>query len=243
MLTLLLFDVDGTLILTGGAGVRGMNRAFESIFAVPRAFDGIPMPGRTDPVILADALARHGIEANAADILQFRARYRQDLADEMRTASVDGARVMPGVRDLLATLRARSDVFLALLTGNYSEAARIKLETLGLWSCFECGAFGEDAADRNGLVSVAIERALHCGMPRGVPRRVCVVGDTPLDVACALAAGVRSIAVTTGGYSAATLRASGAEAVLEDLSDAQAFLRLIDEDAPDGKYTRSPAPA
>lgn len=243
MLTLLLFDIDGTLIQTGGAGVRGMNRAFESVFAVLRAFEGIPMPGRTDPAILADALARHGIDGGVPAARRFRAQYQHDLLDEMRKARAHGARVMPGVRELLATLRARSETFLALLTGNYSEAARIKLDALGLWSSFGCGAFGEDAPERSGLVPVAIDRARRCGMPSIEPRRVFVVGDTPLDVACARAAGVRSIAVATGGFGADLLRASGAEAVLEDLSDTEAFLRLIDGDAPAGEYTRNAARA
>lgn len=243
MLTLLLFDIDGTLIRTGGAGVRGMNRAFESVFAVPRAFEGIPMPGRTDPGILADALARHGIGAGAPAIQRFRAQYEQDLRDEMRKAGARGARVMPGVRELLAALRARSAVFLALLTGNYSEAARIKLEALGLWSCFGCGAYGEDAPERSGLVAVAIERARRCGMPPVEPHRVFVVGDTPLDVACALAAGVRSIAVATGGYTPAALRDSGADAVLDDLSDTEAFLRLIGGEPPCDADTDGATPA
>jgi len=228
MPTLLLFDIDGTLVLTGGAGARAMSRAFESVFHVRDAFRGIPMPGRTDPLILDDALARAGIGADSAAVGRFRERYEIDLADELARSSPGRAVVMAGVRELLEILVSRRDVFLALLTGNYSEAARIKLTHFDLWRYFGCGAYGEDARERSALVPVAVARARACGMPRIDPDRVIVIGDTPLDVACAHAAGVRSIAVTTGGCSAAALRQSGAEAVLEDLSDAGAFLHLVD---------------
>ncbi len=232
MPTLLLFDIDGTLVLTGGAGARAMDRAFESVFQVRDAFGGIPMPGRTDPLILDDALARAGIGADSAAVARFRERYEIELADELAQSSPGRAIMMAGVRELLEILVSRRDVFLALLTGNYSEAARIKLTHFDLWRYFRCGAYGEDARERSALVPVAVARARACGMPRMDPDRMIVIGDTPLDVACARVAGVRSIAVMTGGCSAAALRLSGAEAVLEDLSDAGAFLRLIEEPAP-----------
>lgn len=234
MLKLLLFDIDGTLIHTGGAGTRGMTRAFESVFQVPNAFEGILMPGRTDPRILADTLARRGINANAATIQRFRERYQLDLVEELRQSSPRRALVMPGVRELLDALRPRPDVFLALLTGNYSEAARVKLDHFGLWEYFRCGAFGEDAHERSDLVAVAVERARSAGWRGVAPGDVLVVGDTPLDVACALTAGVRPIAVATGGYAAGVLQASGAEAVFEDLSDTRTFLRLVEEGAAAG---------
>jgi len=231
MPTLLLFDIDGTLIQTGGAGSRGMTRAFESVFQVPSAFRGILMPGRTDPRILADALARAGINASAAAIQRFRERYTLFLVEELGQSSTKGARVMPGVRELLEALGPRPEVFLALLTGNYSEAARVKLEHFGLWEYFRCGAFGEDADERSDLVAVAAGRARSAGWGGRAPGDVLVVGDTPLDVACALAAGARPIAIATGGYDAGALRASGAEVVFEDLSDTEAFLRLVEKEA------------
>jgi phosphoglycolate phosphatase len=226
---LLLFDIDGTLILTGGAGARGMARAFESVFHVRDAFNGIPMPGRTDPQIMGDAFARCGIEADGGALERFRAEYRACLADELRRTSAGRALVMPGVRELLGALQRRPDVFLALLTGNYSDAARIKLEHFGLWRHFRCGAFGEDAPVRSDLVAVAVSRARAHGLQGPAPRDVFIVGDTPLDVACAVTAGVRPIAVAAGGCSPDVLRASGAEVVFEDLSDTDAFLRLVVE--------------
>jgi phosphoglycolate phosphatase-like HAD superfamily hydrolase len=109
---------------------------------------------------------------------------------------------MPGIRPLLDTLASRDDVYLALLTGNYQKAARLKLEHFDLWRYFPCGAFADDAADRNSLLPKALERIRACGGPSVGPPDVIVVGDTPHDVACALAAGARPVGVATGSFSA-----------------------------------------
>jgi phosphoglycolate phosphatase len=228
---LLLFDVDGTLVLTGGAGERAMNRAFAELFGVARGFEGIPMAGRTDPIIVSEALARAGIDAADAGVARFSERYFARLAEELE---LPGPRkgLMPGVRRLLDVLEARPDVFLALLTGNYAEAARIKLGHFDLWRYFACGAFGEDAAERAQLVDVALRRCQARGSPEVAPGDVFVVGDTPLDVACAKANGVRAIAVATGPYGAAQLRESAADVVFEDLSETAAFLAFVNGGAP-----------
>jgi phosphoglycolate phosphatase-like HAD superfamily hydrolase len=136
---------------------------------------------------------------------------------------------MPGVNELLPVLERRDDTFLALLTGNFEEGARIKLSHFDLWRYFKCGAFGGDSADRNALVPFALSRAHACGLPRIKPADVLVVGDTPHDVACALAAGATPVGVATGGYSVAQLRDSGADIVFQDLSDIPAFLRLLEQ--------------
>jgi phosphoglycolate phosphatase-like HAD superfamily hydrolase len=221
-----LFDIDGTLVLTGGAGVRGMARAFADVFAVPDAFSSLHTLGRTDSWILSDALALHGLSADTTTTTRFRDLYVEHLQRELQ---LPGPRkgVMPGVRALLETLVSRREVYLALLTGNYEEAARLKLEFFDLWRYFPCGAFGDDAPDRNGLLPRAIARVRECGGPEVAPEDVVVIGDTPLDVACAAAGGARSIAVATGGYSASALEASGADVVLEDLSDLGAVLRAL----------------
>jgi len=114
-----------------------------------------------------------------------------------------------------------------LLSGNCEEGARIKLEYFDLWKFFRCGAFGDEVSDRNDLFNVAIERAAACGAPPVAANRVVVVGDTVLDIACARAAGARSVAVATGPSDVETLRMAGAEVVFEDLSDAGGFLALL----------------
>lgn len=226
MPTIVLFDIDGTLIRTGRAGSRAMNRAFEDLFGMPRTFDGIQMAGRTDKWILQDAAARAGVKLSEANFQRFRGRYFERLLEAL-TEPGPRKGVLPGVQPLLEALEPRSDVFLALLTGNCEEGARIKLEHFGLWKFFQCGAFGDDAQDRNGLFAVAMQKAEACGAPPVPPKNVIVVGDTVLDVACASAAGARSVAVATGPSDTETLKQSGADVVVEDLRDTAAFLRLL----------------
>ena len=211
-------------MLTGGAGQRAMARAFEELFAVSDAFRDIPMAGRTDTWVLSNAAAAHGILPSALSAFQdaYLAHLERELEDPNPRKTM-----MPGIRRLLDTLASREDMYLALLTGNYEKAARLKLEHFDLWRYFSCGAFADDAADRDSLLPKALERIRACGGPAVQPADVIVVGDTPHDVACALAAGARPVGVATGPFSVQQLRESGAETVFEDLSDTDAFLRLL----------------
>ena len=224
---LILFDIDGTLVLTGGAGGRAMTRAFRDVVGIDDGFRDIPMPGRTDPHIFADAVARAGISVEADLISRFRARYAECLREEiLEPGPLKG--VLPGVRPLLDALAGLDGTWLALLTGNYTDAARIKLEYFDLWRYFACGAYGEEAPDRNHLVPVAMERARACGAQSRALDHVVVVGDTPLDIACAHASGALAIGVATGGHPVGELQASGADVVFEDLSDTGRFLELLE---------------
>jgi phosphoglycolate phosphatase-like HAD superfamily hydrolase len=135
---------------------------------------------------------------------------------------------MPGIRHILDELAGTRDVLVGLLTCNFEAGARVKLGYFDLWRYFRCGAFGDDAADRNELVPFAVRRAEACGLPALPPTDVIVIGDTPADVACAKAAGATAVAVATGGSSVDELRATGAEHVFEDLSDIRAFRRVLD---------------
>jgi len=226
MTKVILFDIDGTLVLTGGAGVRAMSRAFEDLFSVPDAFQTVPMFGRTDAGILYDAAALHEIAHDQLSFERFRTAYLSHLRREIEQPGPRKG-VMPGVRPLLDALGEQDDVYLALLTGNYQEAARVKLEYFDLWHHFRCGAFGDDTPDRNSLFALAVAAIRSHGGPDVDPADVLVVGDTPLDVACADAAGAVSIAVATGSYDVEALRAAGADVVLEDLSDTADVLELM----------------
>ena len=124
---------------------------------------------------------------------------------------------MPGIRGLLDVLQARDDVRLGLLTGNFIEGARIKLEYFDLWKYFPWGAFGGDAASRNDLVPIAVSRARAFGIDEVPPSNIIVVGDTPNDIECARAAGATPVAVATGSYSTEQLRRAGADIVFETL--------------------------
>jgi phosphoglycolate phosphatase len=225
---LVLFDIDGTLVLTGGAGLRAMNGALAEVFGHANALDGIPVAGRTDWAILADAVRRRGRTLDGGLLDDLRRLYVTNLADEIQHHGHGRKGVMPGILQILQQLERRDDVTLGLLTGNFEEGARVKLGHFDLWRYFRFGAFGGDAADRNALVPFAIERARACGAPEISDSDVFVVGDTPHDVMCAHAAGAVAVGVATGSSSVDELRAAGAEHVFADLSDPKAFLRLLE---------------
>jgi len=237
---LVLFDIDGTLVLTGGAGIRAMNRACAELVGHDQALANIPVAGRTDRIILSDVVRAAGHRLDDGLLEQLRDSYILHLREEIerpgRTQNFEsfGARggikaVMPGIPELLSTLERRDDLFLGLLTGNFEAGARIKLEHFGLWQYFRCGAFGDDSADRNDLVPFAVRRAQACGVPRLAAEHILVVGDTPHDIACARAVGAVPVAVATGGFTADQLREHGAEIVFQDLSRTEEFLQLVDE--------------
>ena len=212
-------------MLTGGAGARAMASAFEDVFGVRQGLSGIPMAGRTDAWIFAQAATTHQITYDEARVRSFRESYLKKLATEVHEPGPRKG-IMPGVRALLDQLSAREDVYLALLTGNVESGARVKLEYFDLWRYFRGGAFGDELRDRNDLLKVALERIGASGGP-AQPSEVIVIGDTPLDVAVAKKGGARSLAVATGGYDAATLQASGADIVLESFSDVMAALTAL----------------
>jgi phosphoglycolate phosphatase len=224
---LVLFDIDGTLVLTGGAGLRAMNRACEEIVGHRDALTGIPVSGRTDWIILHDTLARLGRELDQPLFEQLRERYVERLREEIHQPGKGFNGALPGVPDLLEALHPREDVCLGLLTGNFQAGAKIKLQRFDLWRFFRCGAFGDDAADRNALVPVAVDRALSCGVPSLLASDVIVVGDTPHDVACAKAAGATAVGVATGGFTADQLRACGAPIVFDTLRETDEVLRQL----------------
>jgi phosphoglycolate phosphatase-like HAD superfamily hydrolase len=224
---LVLFDIDGTLVLTGGAGFRAMALACDEIVGHADMLTGLAVAGRTDWSILHEALGRLGRELDDGLFNRLRERYLEFLVDEIQKPGKGFNGTLPGVSELLEVLDSRDDVYLGLLTGNFKASARIKLERFDLWRYFRCGAFGDDAPDRNALVPVALERAGACGAPDLRPSDVIVVGDTPHDVACALVVGATPVGVATGGFTADQLRECGAAIVFENLGDTEGFVRLL----------------
>jgi len=204
-----------------------MSLAFEDVLGVRDAFQGLPMAGRTDSWILSDAAAAHCVSLEPRLLERFEQAYLHRLRLEIDTPGDSRKGIMSGVRALLDALFRRDDVYLALLTGNYEQAARIKLEYFDLWHYFRCGAFGDQAPDRNGLLPRALTAVAACGGPSFAPPDVVVIGDTPLDIECAKFSRARSIGVATGMHSVDDLRAAGADAVFTDLSDTQDVLRAI----------------
>lgn len=217
MTRLVLFDIDGTLIRSGRAGVRGMNAAFERLYGRPAALDGISLAGRTDRAIVTDVLRAIGRDATPEAILELRTAYLQHLAEEI-VKPVPDSNVLPGVWPLLDALRADGESVIGLLTGNFEGGAAIKLGHFDLWTRFAFGAYGDEHADRRALVPVAMAAAARAGL--NIPlSQVIVIGDTPLDVDCAQVHGARSIAVATGPFSVQQLETARPDLVVETLED------------------------
>jgi phosphoglycolate phosphatase len=206
--TILLFDIDGTLIATGGVGRRAMEGAFASLYGSSEAcafrFDGM-----TDRQIARQTLTALGVEPTEAAIDRSLARYLALLRGEVARATEAEYRLHPGIAEALSAARARGHA-LGLGTGNLLEGARIKLARLGVYEAFAFGGFGSDAEDRTELLRHGAERgARHVGAPLA-ECRVVVIGDTPKDVAAARGIAAECIAVATGTFTLEALRESGA---------------------------------
>lgn len=226
LLKLVLFDIDGTLLMSGGGGKRALNRAFLESFGVSEAFEGIPVAGRTDHLIFEDAVVRAGVTVTTELRAYFFSCYFDFLQEEILKPGPRKG-LMPGVKELLNQLNASQNIVLGLLTGNFFKAAKIKLIYFDLWHYFICGAYGDDGIQRRDLVPVAIKRARDLGKDIQSVTQVIIVGDTPLDIECATSTGAFSIAVATGYFSTSALRSHGAGHVMSDLQDSGAFIKII----------------
>lgn len=221
----ILWDIDGTLLSSDGAGKFAMEQTFRDLFGVHAALREVELAGRTDEAILEDAAAVAGLTLSAGEAESFRTHYARVLADELASPR-RAPRALPGVEHLLATLDSDRRFVSGLLTGNWRDSARIKLASVGLGSRFAFGAFAGDAPAREGLLPVALERASRC-VGRKVPaHRAIIVGDTPRDVSVATAHGARAIAVATGPHSFRELAATRADLVVEDLGDPAVMTNL-----------------
>jgi phosphoglycolate phosphatase-like HAD superfamily hydrolase len=226
---LYLFDIDGTILLSGGAGSRALERAFEAEYGITGAMNAVEPSGKTDPVIIEEVFhARLGRAARPGEIDAVLAAYIPYLRDEV-TASTR-FRLMPHVIEAIQYLMAQPDVGIGLATGNVRLAAQVKLERAAMWTQFAFGGFGCDAADRGKVVGKAIERGLaHTGRAISADAIV-VVGDTPRDIEAARANGVRVVAVATGpGGDRAALQASGPDALLGTLAELPAWHASVRE--------------
>jgi phosphoglycolate phosphatase-like HAD superfamily hydrolase len=227
---IILFDVDNTLLYTGGAGSLAMRRAFERLYGIEDGFRRVEFSGRTDWAILLDALRAHELLDGDADDERMRAeieRFLQHYYELLPVALAETeGRVMPGVPELLEALVAEGgDARMGLATGNFREAAFMKLRHYALRDHLHEGGFGDDAEDRGEVVAAAIERVAGGGDVD--VREVFAVGDTQLDVAAALANGAQAVGVATGTTSLDDLRSAGAELLFEDLSDTERVLRTL----------------
>lgn len=226
---LVLFDIDGTLLLSQGAGRRAILAALADSLPDGAPLDGVRFDGKTDPQIVVELLAAAGDAApgEPARIRDVLDRYVALLEVELRRPD-HRTEVLPGVLALLESLEALPDVALGLLTGNVRRGAWLKLHSARIDDArFPVGAFGCDDARRPALPAIAASRAenLFGRVPAGAD--VVIIGDTPADVACGAGIGARAIAVATGGYSEADLRETGAHAVFPTLQSLDRVLEAI----------------
>jgi len=221
--TILLFDIDGTLVSTGGAGKLAMEGALQRAFGVEIVRDVVPYSGRTDVAIARDLLVAHDRPSTPADVTFLVDTYLDSLPASLTSST---GRICPGIETILGAVGSRPEIGLGLLTGNVERGARLKLGHFGIWQHFRYGGFGDRHADRNDVARTAYEAACtHHGCEID-PRSVWVIGDTPLDVSCARAIGANVLAVATGWHALEELQACEPDLALADCSDADALFRL-----------------
>lgn len=220
MSRVILFDIDNTLLYTGGAGSFAMNLAFSRMFDVPDGFARVEFSGRTDRYILETGLSEHRIEGDVDSHLPaFTEAYYQLLPDAL---SQREGYLMPGFPELLSALRD-GGARLGLATGNFSRAATIKLDFYGIGGYFSGGGFGEISVHRKDVVADAIRTVANGTQASDIV----VVGDTPHDVTSALDNGAIGVGVATGKFTAEELSDSGAHMVFADFSDWQGAAKTL----------------
>jgi phosphoglycolate phosphatase-like HAD superfamily hydrolase len=225
MSRLLLFDIDGTLLWTNGAGRESTRLALLDVFGTDAGLDQHVFGGKTDWQTLLDLLIVHGHSADEIErtMPAFHDAITRNLESIIGNYDV---RACPGAVTLIETLHQRNDVMLGLVTGNVGRTAAVKLRAAGYdpaW--FPVGAYGHEAADRNHLPPLALARAVEHYRQSIHPEHVIVIGDTPADVACARALGAKAVAVGTGFCERADLVACNPDHLIDDLS---AFLEILD---------------
>ena len=221
---LLLFDIDGTLIHSGGAGVHALRSAFKERFSIDDDLRDIEIAGMTDSGIVVSILNKHKIPQTNENVSAFLDSYVHFLSLELPRRK---GKLLPGVLELLERLKSRKHLVLALLTGNVSRGAQLKLEHYGVWHFFEFGAFADDHRDRNRLGPFARARAKEKHGREFSASEIDVIGDTPRDIACGKALGARTVAVATGTWSRDRLSEYDPDFLIDDLSDVERVIHTL----------------
>jgi phosphoglycolate phosphatase-like HAD superfamily hydrolase len=221
----LLFDIDGTLVTTGGAGRRAIERTFFERYGAPRVFEGITFAGMTDPAILRAGFAVIGREATEAEMAAVLASYIAVLEDEVRAA--EKYALHDGIAAALDRAERELACAIGLGTGNIRDGARVKLARVGIYHRFRFGGFGSDHEDRAELIRIGAERGARSFGRALSDCRVVVIGDTPKDVAAARSIGAESIGVATSFYTKDQLLASGASYAFANMAEQGALEALL----------------
>jgi phosphoglycolate phosphatase len=222
-----LFDIDGTLIASGGAGKAALEAALASEFGITKLIDKLQLSGRPDRAILRDLFRLHVIDDTPENWRRITDAYLRELPACL--ASCKG-RVLPGIAELLKQLHGRKDIAVGLLTGNIRAGARVKLGHFGLFDYFAFGGFGDHHFDRDDVAREALAEVRARFNGTVAAERIWVIGDTPLDIQCARAIGARAVAVVTGWHTRAELEAHKPDLLLSDLRDPQTLLWYWDAD-------------
>ncbi len=216
MFRLALFDIDGTLIRTGGAGVKAFAKVFATEFGATDGFDRLKFAGRTDLSLVREFFRFHHIPDDTGNFHRFFEHYVFWLDQMLRESK---AEVCPGVRALLEGFQALPEPpVLGLLTGNIRLGAEIKLRHLNLWHFFEIGGFADDHEERDQIAAIARRRGSQKLQRELADHEVLVIGDTPLDIRCARAIGAKVLAVATGGATLEELKQGRPDWVVPDLT-------------------------
>jgi len=221
---LVLFDIDQTILNSGGAGEKALTMALRDRFGREETLGNIEIAGKTDIWIAQRIFEAHGIEPHAENIDLFLGGYLDHLKTELTRAN---GRLLPGFPQILDTLGSLPHVAIGLLTGNLRAGADLKLRHYGVHDHFTFGAFADDSQDRNNLGPFARRRAADLHGIDFAPSDIFIIGDTPHDIACAKAIHARGVGVATGRYNRAALEAAGADFVFDDLSDIPAVIRTL----------------
>ena len=226
-MNLILFDIDGTLLLSGGAGRRALEKALKQTYKIDNGMSGIKLGGRTDPQIIRLALTLQGkekeLKVKGSDDL-FK-NYIVFLKDELATNT--NFRVLPGALKLVSSLNQKTDSLIGVATGNTEVGARMKLDRAGLSNFFSFGGFGSDAESRTDVIRKAISRGLKKITP-DKPRTIFSIGDTPRDIIHGKKAGTCTLAVATGSYSLSELKACKPKLAVESLNPIEPILRFLE---------------
>jgi phosphoglycolate phosphatase-like HAD superfamily hydrolase len=230
MIRLVLFDIDGTLVRTGGAGVKAFAKVFATEFYAVDGFDKLKFAGRTDKSIVREFFHRHEIPPTEENFARFFERYvfwLDHMLRQSRTA------VCPGVWEFLRELQALPQPpLLGLLTGNLRLGAEIKLRHFKMWDIFQLGGFADDHEERDQIAAIARERGCRILGENLLPGQVLVIGDTPLDIRCGRAIGARVLAVGTGGSTVEELQSHRPDWAVADLTKIHARDLAVDHLSP-----------